>query len=304
MGRNKIKIERIENERSRTATFTKRKHGLIKKAMELAILCDCEIALIIFQDNKIYQYGSFGLDKVLSRFAESKEIPCEDFTNDDYCTKFDEKVNNKRDRSSSVKKEVPIKRSNQSNPVELEVKQKILNKIETPTISVNDDKLVDQRVYREPYDNYNENYNHSAPNDYINGDLDHEEHDPNGNYEEDWNVAYSHHSQGPGTFQPSYGPNYRRLYLNNNWGLVSKESRDHYGSLRPKDYQKNEFDEVHEPYYSKQYYLPSDSQSMNAVSHHHLDLAFKNQNRFQTEVNYGKFIRPNSKGPDKDHNYF
>lgn len=43
MGRNKIIIKKIPNERSRQSTFMKRKHGLIKKAMELSILCDCEV---------------------------------------------------------------------------------------------------------------------------------------------------------------------------------------------------------------------------------------------------------------------
>jgi len=92
MGRNKIQIIRIENERNRQATFTKRKNGLIKKAMELSILCDCEIALIVFQENKLYQYGSEGINKVMLRFAETKEIPVEDHSNLDYSTKFDEKV--------------------------------------------------------------------------------------------------------------------------------------------------------------------------------------------------------------------
>ncbi len=48
MGRKKIRITKILDERSRAATFAKRKHGLLKKAIELSILCDCEIALIIF----------------------------------------------------------------------------------------------------------------------------------------------------------------------------------------------------------------------------------------------------------------
>lgn len=48
MGRKKIKITKILDERSRAATFAKRKNGLLKKAIELSILCDCEIALVVF----------------------------------------------------------------------------------------------------------------------------------------------------------------------------------------------------------------------------------------------------------------
>ena len=74
MGRNKIVIERITNERNRQATFTKRKNGLMKKAMELSILCDCEIALIIFSSNgKLFQYSSTDMDKVLLRYTEFTE---------------------------------------------------------------------------------------------------------------------------------------------------------------------------------------------------------------------------------------
>ncbi|ETN72370.1 SRF-type transcription factor, partial [Necator americanus] len=36
-------------------TFTKRKFGLMKKAYELSVLCDCEIALIVFNStNKLF----------------------------------------------------------------------------------------------------------------------------------------------------------------------------------------------------------------------------------------------------------
>ena len=45
-------------------TFNKRKFGVMKKAYELSILCDCEIALIIFSSsNKLYQYASTDMDK-------------------------------------------------------------------------------------------------------------------------------------------------------------------------------------------------------------------------------------------------
>ena len=52
-------------------TFTKRKFGLMKKAYELSVLCDCEIALIIFTSgNKLYQYASSDMDKVLLKYTE------------------------------------------------------------------------------------------------------------------------------------------------------------------------------------------------------------------------------------------
>jgi hypothetical protein len=56
MGRKKIQISRITDERNRQVTFNKRKFGVMKKAYELSVLCDCEIALIIFSSsNKLYQ---------------------------------------------------------------------------------------------------------------------------------------------------------------------------------------------------------------------------------------------------------
>lgn len=48
MGRNKIKIESIKNERNRMVTFIKRKKGLFKKAMELALLCDVKVFVAVF----------------------------------------------------------------------------------------------------------------------------------------------------------------------------------------------------------------------------------------------------------------
>ena len=57
MGRKKINIARISDERNRQVTFTKRKFGLMKKAYELSVLCDCEIAVIIFNShNKVGTY--------------------------------------------------------------------------------------------------------------------------------------------------------------------------------------------------------------------------------------------------------
>nr|KAJ3419978.1 Ribosome-releasing factor 2, mitochondrial [Polyrhizophydium stewartii] len=71
MGRRKIKIERIENSRNCQATYNKRKNGLLKKAYELSILCDCEIGIVIFsRQKKLCVYSSHDMDKTLLKYTE------------------------------------------------------------------------------------------------------------------------------------------------------------------------------------------------------------------------------------------
>ncbi|XP_011097601.1 agamous-like MADS-box protein AGL66 [Sesamum indicum] len=48
MGRSKLPIKKIENTTNRQVTFSKRRYGLIKKAYEIAVLCDIDLALIMF----------------------------------------------------------------------------------------------------------------------------------------------------------------------------------------------------------------------------------------------------------------
>lgn len=55
----------------------------MKKAYELSILCDCEIALIVFTSSqKLFQYASSDMDKILLRYTEFNE-PHESKTNRD-----------------------------------------------------------------------------------------------------------------------------------------------------------------------------------------------------------------------------
>ncbi|GLJ17123.1 hypothetical protein SUGI_0296310 [Cryptomeria japonica] len=59
MGRGKIEIKRIENSVHRQVTFCKRRGGLMKKAHELSVLCDAEVALIVFSSRgKLYEMSS------------------------------------------------------------------------------------------------------------------------------------------------------------------------------------------------------------------------------------------------------
>lgn len=91
MGRKRIKIQKISNQRSRQVTFTKRKGGLLKKAMELSVLCDCEVALIIFnKSGKLIKYSSHDLQKILDRVKQSEDgtpfskLIAENYVNADY----------------------------------------------------------------------------------------------------------------------------------------------------------------------------------------------------------------------------
>lgn len=59
MVRGKTQMKRIENTTSRQVTFSKRRSGLLKKAFELSVLCDAEVALMVFSPTgKLYEFSS------------------------------------------------------------------------------------------------------------------------------------------------------------------------------------------------------------------------------------------------------
>ncbi|KAJ5455069.1 Transcription factorMADS-box [Penicillium sp. IBT 31633x] len=69
MGRRKIEIKAIKDDRNRSVTFLKRKGGLFKKAHELAVLCSVDVAVIIFGHNKkLYEYSSCDMHDALGRY--------------------------------------------------------------------------------------------------------------------------------------------------------------------------------------------------------------------------------------------
>ncbi|KAK1359590.1 MADS-box transcription factor [Heracleum sosnowskyi] len=69
MGRGKVELKRIENPTNRQVTFSKRRNGLLKKAFELSILCDAEVALLIFSPTgKAYQFSSHEMDRTIGRY--------------------------------------------------------------------------------------------------------------------------------------------------------------------------------------------------------------------------------------------
>ncbi|ONM30155.1 MADS-box transcription factor 56 [Zea mays] len=57
--RGRVELRRIEDRVSRQVRFSKRRSGLFKKAFELSLLCDAEVALIVFSPaGKLYEYAS------------------------------------------------------------------------------------------------------------------------------------------------------------------------------------------------------------------------------------------------------
>ncbi|KAL5751588.1 hypothetical protein ACOSQ2_022095 [Xanthoceras sorbifolium] len=69
MGRVKLQITRIENNTNRQVTFSKRRNGLIKKAYELSVLCDIDIALVMFSPSGNLSHFSSKKSRIEDVFA-------------------------------------------------------------------------------------------------------------------------------------------------------------------------------------------------------------------------------------------
>ncbi|URE42515.1 hypothetical protein MUK42_15301 [Musa troglodytarum] len=90
MAREKIQIKKISNATARQVTFSKRRRGLFKKAEELSILCDAEVALIVFSSTgKLFEFSSSSMKEILekhtthSKNLEKAETPLIDLNLDD-----------------------------------------------------------------------------------------------------------------------------------------------------------------------------------------------------------------------------
>jgi hypothetical protein len=100
MGRHKIPIKKIADSRNRHVTFNKRKNGLLKKAMELSLLCDARVALVIFERRpdkpaheslNLVQYSTDNIDDVLTEYT-AMDVVDQSVTNADYNALFIEKT--------------------------------------------------------------------------------------------------------------------------------------------------------------------------------------------------------------------
>ena len=71
MGRKKINIQPIQSDRNRKTTYIKRKAGLFKKAHELAVLTNSDVAVLVFGPNgKLAEFCSGEIEELLLRYTE------------------------------------------------------------------------------------------------------------------------------------------------------------------------------------------------------------------------------------------
>jgi MADS-box transcription enhancer factor 2A len=68
MGRKKIAIQTLPEGKVRQVTFNKRKVGLMKKAIELSVLCDCDVAVLIHSRGKMFRYSSKNIDEFIEMY--------------------------------------------------------------------------------------------------------------------------------------------------------------------------------------------------------------------------------------------
>ncbi|XP_038983281.1 MADS-box protein SVP-like isoform X2 [Phoenix dactylifera] len=71
MVREKIQIRKVDNKAARQVMFSKRRRGLLKKAEELSILCDAEVALIIFSSTgRLYEFSSSSMKEIIEKHSK------------------------------------------------------------------------------------------------------------------------------------------------------------------------------------------------------------------------------------------
>ncbi|XP_057516164.1 agamous-like MADS-box protein AGL65 isoform X2 [Amaranthus tricolor] len=77
MGRARITIRRLESWQNRQITYSKRRPGLLKKAKELSILCDIDIALVMISPSGIlssFHGERSNLEQVITKYAQVRQV--------------------------------------------------------------------------------------------------------------------------------------------------------------------------------------------------------------------------------------
>ncbi|KAL4649516.1 hypothetical protein ACB092_01G018700 [Castanea dentata] len=121
MGRVKLQIKRIENTTSRQVTFSKRRNGLTKKAYELSVLCDVDVALIMFSPSgRLSQFsGNKSIEEILVRYVTLPEHERGRLQNQEFLQRAIGKLKGQADQT--YQKASPISTDSQIEEIQQEI---------------------------------------------------------------------------------------------------------------------------------------------------------------------------------------
>ncbi|CAK8578168.1 unnamed protein product [Lathyrus sativus] len=99
MGRKKREIKLVKNKEARNATFSKRRHGLYKKASDISILCGARVGLLGFSPGgNPFAFGSPSFQVVIDEYLhEGGDVPLENG-----------EINNLNQELRTLKKEIEV----------------------------------------------------------------------------------------------------------------------------------------------------------------------------------------------------
>ncbi|XP_030953546.1 truncated transcription factor CAULIFLOWER C-like isoform X2 [Quercus lobata] len=153
MKRGKLRLNQIEDKSSRQVTFSKRRNGLMKKARELSILCDVEVALFIFSSTgKLYEYCSSGsIGKLLERYRRhvSKNVVC---NSADQKKKYDAECSNHQTEANllqMIQRKIEAQNIEQLNMIELTRLEKELDALYIETRFHKEKQLSAEKTFME-----------------------------------------------------------------------------------------------------------------------------------------------------------
>ncbi|KAL6840422.1 hypothetical protein ACP4OV_030232 [Aristida adscensionis] len=126
--RGRVQLRRIEDKASRQVRFSKRRSGLFKKAFELALLCDAEVALLVFSPaGKLYEYSSTSIESTYDRYQHfagaGRSVNEGDRNNND---NQDEVSSDLQSRLREITAWAVQNNGDESDPSELEKLEKLL----------------------------------------------------------------------------------------------------------------------------------------------------------------------------------
>ena len=137
-------MQKIQNKITSQTTFYKRKKGLIKKALELSVLCDVEVFLVIVDKKKRLSISSTNNSAInfinsylmnIDNLHIKEEIGIKDYT------KFKKnKIQNSKDKLNFVKENDTKTLSDISNQNNTEIKKRELNVSISNDINIKKDK--------------------------------------------------------------------------------------------------------------------------------------------------------------------